>query len=700
MTGDPNLEPAAPPAPKPAKPKGRRGRKAAAEAAKAARRRRHPLMTAALALAAIFAVVFIASLSLRVGVQTSPGRAVIARLIDGLKLSRFGRLHLEGLQGDLFHQFHVRRVTVTDAQGVWLEINDLDVRWQAPELLAKRFHAESIRAASLRVLRRPVLTVEPKRPQQPNPLTVVLDEVRVSLETLPAFSTRPGLWDVAAQAVIERTGPARGRLEAISRLHKGDGATLVFDLGGTKRVVLRLDAIEGEGGALAGAIGLPADQTLTMQAHADGTAEAGQLSFTTTSGKTTPARAEARWSKAGTSLDAYIALAASHFTQRFVERMGPEARLKVAAAHDKGDLYRIDASLVGAHASVTAKGPIDWRKRRSDGLDVKLAFADLSKWWVPVPKVGPAQASGVMSGDLNSFAFKGRVAVQKIEQWDYTLTQASGPATFTRKGGEWRLQTSLQGEGGQGKTQNLVAALLGPRPTAVLDGARIADGRFLFKVLKVDGPGLKVDGEGGQSLFGGLTFKGQAQVSNLAAAHKGAHGLLTATWNASEPKGVHLWDATLDAKGTDFVTGFPEFDRLLGTTPHITAKAGYSPLGWAVSEAHMDGGALQIAAKGTVDHSLIMALDLDWSAKGPFAAGPIQIDGLVKGGGRVGGKIAMPWADLTADLVQVDFGRLVVKPAHLTVFTATAPEGQGATGQIALSGPSNYGQAAARAAWP
>ena len=285
MTGDPTLEPPAPPEPKPG-PKTRKARRSAAAerkaAAKAARRRRHPLLTAALALTAIFAIVFITSLSLRVGVQTSPGRAVIARLIDGLKLSRFGRLHLEGLQGDLFHQFHVRRVTVADAQGVWLEINDLDVRWQAPELLAKRFHAESIRAAAVRVLRRPVLTVEPKRPQQPNPLTVVLDEVRLSLETLPAFSTRPGLWDVAAQAVIERTGPARGRLEATSRLHKGDGASLVFDLGGTKRVVLRLDAIEGQGGALAGAIGLPADQTLTIQARADGTAEAGQLSFTTT----------------------------------------------------------------------------------------------------------------------------------------------------------------------------------------------------------------------------------------------------------------------------------------------------------------------------------------------------------------------------------------------------------------------------------
>lgn len=673
----------------------------ATPAAKASRRRKRSVLFAGvLSIAAIFTIVLIAAMSLRVGVQTSPGRAVISRLIEGLKLSRFGRLHVEGLQGDLLSDFSIRRVTITDEKGVWLEIADLAVRWDSPELLARRFHAQRIRAGAMRVLRRPILIVEPVRPPQPNALAVALDDVRLSLETLPAFSVSPGLWDIAGQAVIERTGPARGRMDATSLLHKGDGATLVFRLGDKREVVLRADAVEGEGGALAGSLGLAADRRLEIHATADGTGAQGQLSFTTASGQTIPARAEARWSPTETTFEGYITLAASRHTQRFVERMGPEARLRIVARHTRGDLYEIDGSLMGPFANIAAKGPIDWRRRRTAGLDVKLAFANLSKWWVPVPKVGPARATGVLVGDPARFTYKGSMAVETISQWDYVLARAAGPATFTRKPGEWRLQADLRGEGGRstgGQGGELMAALLGPGPTAVLDGARIADGRFLFRRLLVDGPGLKIDAEGGQGLLGGLTFKGKARVSNLAAAHKGAKGVLVAGWQASEPKGVHLWGFDFDAKGTDFATGFSEFDRLLGTTPTITAKASYGAPGWTVVRGEMTGGALNIVTKGTIDRALTMALDLDWRAQGPFSAGPVQIDGRVNGGGRVGGKFGRPWADLTADLVQIDFGRLAIKPAHMTVLFQTAPEG--ATGQLSLSGPSNYGPAAGRSAF-
>ena len=658
-----------------------------------ARPRRSPLFVVLAGVAALLAVLVVAVVGLRIGVATGPGRVAVSRLLDGLKISRFGRLHVEGLQGDLLHDFTVRRVTVVDGQGVWLEIADLAVRWDSPELLARRFHAERIRAASVRILRDPVVTAEPPQTPSPNPLTIAIDDLKLRLQSLPAVSIRPGLWDISAQAMIDRRGPAQGKVDAVSLLHKGDGLAFVFRLGDKNRLVLRADATEGEGGALAGALGLPANQRFMVHAAADGSAAEGKLTLDTKSGQTTPARLDAHWTRAGTFMDGKLVLAASTHTQRFVERMGPEAHLTLTARQSRGDLYDIDGTLVGQSASITAKGPIDWRKRNSTGLDVKLAVADLSKWWVPVPKVGPARAAGVLSGDPDHFTYKGSIAAEHLEQWDYTLARASGPATFTHKPGEWRVQAELTGEGGAGR--GLLPALLGARPTASLDGARIADGRFMFRTLKVLGPGLKVNADGGQGLFGGLSFKGDMEVSNLAAARPGAHGLVTASWNAGEAKGGHLWDFTFDAKGANFASSYAELDRLLGSTPHLTGDASYGATGWTVAKADLSGGALQASARGTLDHADAMAFDVNWRAQGPFTAGPIQIDGQVSGSGKVGGRLAAPSADLEADLAAIDFGRLLIKPAHLTLQFANAADGL--NGQIALSGPSDYGRASAKA---
>ena len=56
------------------------------------------------AAALLLALVALAGV-VRVGVRTDPGRALVVRFLNGLPLGAAGRLQVEGLRGDLLHDF-------------------------------------------------------------------------------------------------------------------------------------------------------------------------------------------------------------------------------------------------------------------------------------------------------------------------------------------------------------------------------------------------------------------------------------------------------------------------------------------------------------------------------------------------------------------------------------------------------------------
>ncbi|PSJ19720.1 hypothetical protein CVH10_21380, partial [Halomonas sp. ND22Bw] len=86
-------------------------------------------------------------------------RQLLLERIQDLKISRYGRLKVYGLKGDLLSDFTIDRITLADSQGVWLEANNLSMDWSYLALLNRSFHANDIKAETIRVLRRPV--VEP-----------------------------------------------------------------------------------------------------------------------------------------------------------------------------------------------------------------------------------------------------------------------------------------------------------------------------------------------------------------------------------------------------------------------------------------------------------------------------------------------------------------------------------------------------------
>ena len=629
----------------------------------------------------------------RLMVGSDAGRSLVAHLLDGLPLGPVGRLRVEGVGGDALSDLRLARLQIVDARGPWLDARDVEMRWSSAELLNRRFHAQAITAHTLTLLRDPVLAPQPpSKGAATLPIAVQVDALWLRLATLPAFSTRRGVYDVDGGFTLERNMAAQGRIAAKSELHAGDGLRAMFQVGQGGRVSIRAEAAEGPGGALAGALGLPVDRALSAQVHADGTVQAGALHLRASSGADTPLSADATWAAGGARLQALLALGASRLTRDLAGRAGPQARLTLAARHLHGDVFDVHGLLDAQTASLKIDGPLDWKVRSTTGLSLALQVADAARW-APGVAIGSAQLSGAVVGDPERFDFKGAFAAERLAQSGYSLARAAGPVALHRAKDVWRLQADLTGSGGAG--QGIVPGLLGPAPHVVLDGTRLADGRLLISSLDARGAGLTLAGQGGQGLLGGLSFKGSAQLANAAALQHGAHGRIDLAWSAERPKGAPDWRFTADAHGAAFATGVGVADHFLGPAPHLTAAASWGPSGLQVGSAALTGAAAEASGHGRLDPRGPIAFDLNWRAQGPFPAGPLQVAGVADGTAHIGGALASPTLQVDSRVASLALGRLIVAPARLTL--SLAQDGGALGGQAALEGPSGYGPASLKA---
>jgi len=649
-----------------------------------------------IAAAILAGILIVMAGGLRLAPITPQGRMFLEARASGLKLGRIGKLHIEGLSGDIWKNFGVRRLTISDEKGVWLEAHDLHVAWRPTELFGRRFHAESVESRDVIVLRRP--TMEPKGPKSSAaPVSVDLDAFQFRLVTRPAFSGKDGDFDVTGAYEMARLGGQKGRLGVASRLHVGDHLNLDFDLGRSKTLRLAADATEADGGAIAGALGLPANRTFDLKAKADGTTSRASFSVVARSGQTTPVQADGAWTEQGGSARGRIDLTASTLTERLAHMFGPEASFTIDGKKATQDgLSDLNLAITAQNLTLRGHGLADLAKKRTgpDGVAFNAQVAALKRI-VTVPQMGRGLVDGVFRLEQDGFSVEGDVDVADLELLGYRLKRAKGPARVRWAKGELEIRGQASGSGGGGAG---ILALLGPSPKASFEGARVKGGRFLIKSARIDAPNLVVTGKGERGPLGGLSFDGEMKVASMGPVRQGAKGSVTAKWTASSFAN-RPWSFTVDGRGAGFATGYPEIDRLLGPTPRLNGKASWNAGVLSVADAQLDGAnaSLKSSGKMTVAKALALDFKLDWSATGPFRAGPVEINGKAAGDGQVGGTLAAPKAELSAAFDSVDLPMLPLTKARLTLTFARGPNA--ADGVAALVADSAYGPARGRTAF-
>ena len=648
---------------------------------------------AAFGIVAMVLIVALAVTTARFGVLTPQGRLLIEATTSGLKLGRFGKLKLEGLGGDLWRDFTVRKLTVSDEKGVWLQADDLDIRWSYARLLGRRLQIDQITMRQMTVLRRP--TLSPKGPPSKGlPVTVDIGAARFRLQTLPAFSARPGLYDVSAKVSLDRRAAGQaGQVSIASLMHQGDRLDLKFDVGRTRPLLVDAHGMEAQGGALAGAFGLPANQPFRVDAHVVGAATgSGRIDLDLVSGARTPVTAHGGWTPQGGAGSGSVALDASTLTAPFAARIGRVAAVAVAARRARDGRYGVAALVKAPNLGLAVQGAADLKTMRAEsGLKTAVVVADLSRA-IGRKGFGAGQAQGLLTGGLDDWRFAGTGSVSGLEQSGYRLARASGPLTVSGRKKEITVKAAFAGAGGSGG--GLTAALLGPGPKASAEVVRLADGRMLIRKADALGQGLKVTATGSVGLFGALSFKGELEATGLNRVRPGAAGSVAASWTASQGGANKPWLVTVDGRGKDFRSSLPELDRLLGAEPRLQLKAAWADGVLAVANASLTGAKASASGQGKIDPRGPLALQAQWRAAGPFQAGPVQISGEVSGKGAVTGTLSAPRADLDADFAEIDIPQLPLKSTHVHLAFLSGPGGF--TGQVALNGQSGYGPARAR----
>lgn len=631
------------------------------------------------------------AVGVRYGVLVPQVRSAIEAELDGLSLGRIGRLGVSGLSGDIWRDLRVKRLTIRDGKGVWLEASDVRLAWDPAYLLRRRFVADIVVARHIRVLRRPTLGPSGEDHGMPVSVNIARGQTRLVLE--PAFSVERGVYDVGLELNLSRRGRRSAQLHAESALNPGDRVDIDFAMGGRRPLRVAADAVEARGGAIAGSLGLPARQPFRLYVRADGRNAQGQFTAYATSGATTPITTQGAWDRQGGQAGGRIRLTASTLTAPYADRFGHELRFGLAGRKTRDGLFALDGRAYSDAFKLHVWGPGDLGKRRLGpaGLRVDAEAASLSRL-VGEGKLGAIRVGGVFHGDDRAWRLTAETSVEAVGVGDYGLRRVSGPVELRRAKDVYDLDATLTGEGGAGT--GIVAALFGGAPHVTFKAQRLAGGKLLLRQLDFLGRGLTVQATGARSLLGALNVEGKAQISNLAAARPGATGGASVSWRLSQSRDRAPWQVDLDARGESLALGFAELDRLLGPQPRFKLDAAWQDNRLTVAEARLDGQALNATASGAMQPDRALAFKTDWRASGPIRAGPVEITGRARGSGAVAGTLDAPRLDLVADFDAIDLPRVPLKNGHLTLTFQRRPDGS--AGAVAITAASDYGPARAR----
>ena len=658
------------------------------------KRRRSALTWAGIFIGAAVLFVAILAVGLRYGVLAPQARLLIEARVSGLMLGPVGKLKVEGLGGDVWRDFTIRRLTISDEHGVWLEADGLALRWDYGALLQRRLQISQLQVASVTVMRRPSLA--PKGPPSRGlPVSVDVKGLQARLRTLPAFSTREGLYDLSGRLKLARASKGEsGEIRASSLTHLGDYLVVRFEVAPTRPLLVYAKGMEAKGGALAGALGLPADQPFSVDLNATGaaTGETGRLDLDLFSGKAHPLWAHGGWTSQGGVIAGRASLAASSLTRGYMQMLGPTAVVAAAGRRAPGGTYGVALRVRAQNLVLAAEGPADPATLSSrQGLKLAVRLNDASRILEP-PHMGPGAAQGLLIGDPSAWRFLGTGRVERASYDGYTLASVSGPVVVAHRGKELTAQATLAGAGGSGKTW--LASLGGPAPHMSLDLQRLQDGRLLVRKADIKGQGLVVSGSGSRGLLGGLSFNGTATVSGLERARPGTAGSLVFHWSASQGAAAKPWLVSAEGRGQKFRSGLAELDRMLGDAPRFRLRAALGDGSIELADAAVDGAAAAIQAKGVIGKGQSVALKTSWRADGPFHVGPVLIEGKASGDGSVTGTLDQPKAELDANFGKIDVPELPLTGAHVKLTLAMGP--QGLAGDVAVTGDSGYGPARAK----
>lgn len=367
-----------------------------------------------------FAGVIAALVALVVGVAVimlkgNYGATLVRDFANGREIAGYGELEVGRVRGDVLGAFRVDQITVRDSEGVWLQVDDLEVRWSPLALFSRTLAINTLSIETITVSRRPQRA---ERADEASGGGVNLAAWRLDLgqANFNTVSLGEGVAGPAAELAVDAAltrdvSAWRGRLSVERRDAPGDQIAAEFTLG--EQLDATFDLVAASDGPLTALLGLSGTD-LRASGAVRGDESTGDGDARLLAAGTEAAQLEARWSDGRLTVSGAADLSALPQLDSAAQRLSEPVSLLAEAPYGPDGLR--DLALEGARLALTS-GPFSLSLTPAGDRLLDLE-AELGAGALDVLTGGALQAgAGAVSGRLDlsgDRSFDGRFSARDV----------------------------------------------------------------------------------------------------------------------------------------------------------------------------------------------------------------------------------------------------------------------------------------------
>ncbi len=622
------------------------------------------------------------------------------------------QIRLSNIEGVLGSDVSIREITISDAEGVWLRVNNAALTWNQAALFMGRLEVRSLTADSIEFLRTavPVEGAVDLPPPEAGGFSIPEFPVAIILEELsiPTITFGEDVFGLGSE--ISLTGAMTldgGNLDAnldIVRLD-GPGGTLDLDVAYRREantVDLGLSLVEPENGVIANLLNIEGRPAVTLTLNGSGPVSDLRTDLvleangqTALSGVATINQQSEGLAIAADLRGPLATLIAAPYRPFF----GTETALSVnALMRSEGGISISGLRLTGGQLSLEAAAETTADNfLRSLTLDAVVADPAGGTVVLPLPggatRLGSAQLSvdfgGEAAGTTGGTDWSANLSVANFEQPGFAAENVTlalgGVATALDDPAARRVTFNGDGEVSGITGSDEIEAALGESIGLGLAGLWNAGEPVQLAEFRVSGAALTAVMSG---QLDGFDFRGDINLETASIAPfsglagRELDGALQLQANGSIMPLSGGFDLALDGSGTDLAIDDEVADRLLAGTVSLSGRVARTEAGVTAEDFRIANPQLQILADGSFASTAAdFTFNLDLSDLGLLsdeASGALAVVGTATG---TEGVIAL---DLDANVASGELAGRALRDGQLG-FTGQYTD-QGLSGDIAGSG--------------
>jgi translocation and assembly module TamB len=631
-------------------------------------------------------------------VQTPVGRDAVGSLIARMVSAPGYRIELTGLEGLLPFDVRAGRITIADADGVWLAVEDVRLDIVPRGLLAGRLHLRELTAAGLDFHRLPDIPAD----AEPEPWSELLRLPKMPVATaIDRFAigrialAEPVLGERIAATVAGHAVAHDDMAEIALRLHRIDDVPGEFDLsvrqsGAAPDLRLRLAAREPSGVLLAKLLGRDDRPPLSVSIEGDGPVSDWRGRLDAAAGPLAAASADialALGRETALSLTG-TASVAELLPPGLAALAGGKVPVAMRARLREDGAVALDSLTLGLAAGRLTADALVGRPDRAIAARVAVSITDLaaSGPLIGEPVRGSAELRATVSGTEDRPVIRIEADGERLAVGAFEAAQGRAVATVSRSAG-MRDKAARLLIAADGELRGLALPEAVPRELgrdlrwSLSAGAKPDTGLVEVTEFTVRGTGIDIAGSG-RIAEHGSAIDGRMQV---AVAELGAFsglvghpigGRLTLDVAAEQQGGERVL-ARIDGAVKNLDTGVPAVNALAGKSVAIAGSAARDPNGvFRLDRLAVSGGDLAVAASGHFDPgsaTLKGRLDADISdLRRAAAALEMPVAGRVAAAVTVEGAAARPRLDARLDGRDLRIGTALFERVRLDAKMADA----------------------------